>query len=137
MRKEIKFGNRILLIECKGKKTCGVYDFFLDTLKEFRDELNEIMDDYEIPEQIVLRFKEGSGELDAIYYVQEAGVAKHMIRIDVYTKQLEFGRSEEKSERLKKHLIETFIHELIHHKYKNEKETGKKAKELTKKILRN
>jgi len=123
-------------MECKGKKTCGVYDFFLDTLREFRDELNEIMDDYEIPEQIVLRFKEGSGELDAIYYVQEARVAKHMIRIDVYTKQLEFGKSEEKSDSLKKHLIETFIHELIHHKYESEKETGKKARELTKKILR-
>ena len=137
MKKEIQFGNRILFVECKGKKTCGVYDFFLNTLREFKDELNEIMDDYGIPEQLMLRFKKGSGDLDAIYYVQEERVAKHMIIIDVYTKQLEFGRPEEKSKKLKQHLIETFIHELIHHKYESEKETDKKTKELAKKILRN
>ena len=136
MQKEIKFGRRILLIECEGKKSCGVYDFFLETLEEFKEELNKVMDNYNIPEQIVLRFKKGSGELAAIYYVQEAKVAKHMIIIDVYTKQLEFKSPKEKSKELKRHLIETFVHELIHHKYESESETEKKAKELAESILR-
>jgi hypothetical protein len=129
MKREIQLRNRILFLECKEMKACKIYDEFLDFLIGKEEEVNELMDDYEIPENVVLNFKEGSGELAGIYHSQKENVRKHVIVIDIYTKYLGEEDLEE--------LVDTFIHEIIHHKIEDDKEVDKIAKGIVGKLMKN
>lgn len=115
-------------MECKALKVCKIYDKFLDFLIDKEDEIIEIMDEYEIPENVVLNFKEGSGELAGIYHEQKKNVKEYVIVIDIYTKYLGDEDLEE--------LVDTFVHEIVHHKIKNDGEVREISENIIEKLFR-
>jgi hypothetical protein len=124
MKKEVRLGNRILFLECEELKACKTYDSLLDFILKNEGEFEKMMDDYEIPENIVLNFKPGSGDLAGIYHEQHENVKKHVIVIDIYTKHL--------GEEYLVELIDTFIHEIVHHKIKSDKEVNRITRNIVK-----
>ncbi len=128
MKQEIILGGRLLFVECDNGRRCSFHDGFLNFLIGHEGEIKNIMDDYEIPEQIVLNFKKGELGLDGLYHIQKKEVRKHVIVIDVYTNHFNEGI-------LVEELLDTFIHELVHHKVKSDKETTKITRRIVGGIL--
>ena len=136
-KEEIKFGKRIIFVSYKGKHNEELCKFFIDLIKKIEKPSGELMDKYKIPGEIYLNFKFGDGSLDGIYFVQRKDVAEHMVIIDVYTRQLQLKRTKSEMINLKINLIETFIHELIHHKISREGKTAKAAKGIALGFVKN
>lgn len=136
MKKELAFGNRIMFVDCEDKHSARIFELFYELIKKGEDELSEIMDRYEIPEQIVLNFRSGDGTLEGVYYKQREEVEKHVIIIDMFTHHLKIPRRKAKMGELKLDLVDTFIHELVHHKYKSEEKTSDKAGKLAKEVMK-
>tara|TARA_Y100000310_G_C20460106_1_gene704931 strand:+ start:330 stop:716 length:387 start_codon:yes stop_codon:yes gene_type:complete len=128
MKREIIIGSRVLFLKCDKKGTCKVHDDFLDFLLGKAVEFGDLMDKYGIPENVVLNFKKGSGDLAGIYHTQREDIRKHIIVIEIYTKNLE--------EEDLKELIDTFVHEVVHHKIKDDKEVGRIAKVIVRKLMK-
>ena len=126
--KEIIFADRIIIINCitrNEKKSC---DNFFNIMRFIEEKISKLMDSCGIPEQIILNFKKGDKTLSAMYYVNSKEISRHLIVIDIYTSPLKEMSEKEKDFEL----IHSFVHELIHHKYKDEKKTD----EMTKKYLK-
>ena len=135
MRREIGVGSRIVLAVCEDKQSCEILEFFLKVLGNYEEDIGNLMDGCEIPQQVNLNFKLGDETLDGMYLIQEKKVSEHIIVIDIFTKHLE-GVGDKNKKGLMKHLLETFLHELIHHKNSSEKKTDKTTKKLVEKILK-
>ena len=120
LEKEIIFANRIFLINCRGKKSTEVCSNFFGFIWKYEEKIGKLMDSCNIPEQIILNFRKGEKNLDAVYYVQSKEISKHLIVIDIYTNRVAALSERERT----KELIHNFIHELMHHKYKNEIKTS-------------
>jgi len=116
MRRVIEFGKRVILAECEEKRCDLILGGFLSLLSRFGKEISHLMDKYEIPDQILLMFKVGNGDLQGMYRVHSEDISKHLIVIDIYTRHFFVYGSEHE-------LLETFVHEIIHHKIKSEKKT--------------
>ena len=132
LEKEIIFANRIFLIKCEGKKSISVCGNFFGFIWKYEEKIKKLMDSCNIPEQIILNFKKGDKSLDAVYYVQSKEISKHLIVIDIYTNQLTIFNEKER----RKEFIQSFIHELIHHEYKDEIKTTFMTKKFLQEKLR-
>ncbi|MDP4039251.1 MAG: hypothetical protein Q8P57_01575 [Candidatus Pacearchaeota archaeon] len=128
MKREIQLGNRILFLECLEVKSGKIYDKFLDFLLEHKEEFDDIMDKYDIPQNVVLNFKNGGGDLAGMYHVQGERVRRHVIVIDIYAVQSSEGDLEE--------LIDTFVHEIIHHKINDDSKTDKITEEIVGRLFK-
>ncbi len=128
MRRVIEFGKRVILAECEEKRCDLVFESFLGLLERFRREISKIMDDYKIPNQIILMFKVGNGDLQGMYRVHSEDISKHLIVIDIYTRHFFVYGTEED-------LLETFIHEIVHHRIKSEKKTIEETYKIMRKII--
>lgn len=127
MKKEIFLRKRVLFLECDNKYSCAVHDDFLELLKELEYELSEIMDNYDVPEKIILSFKKRKDNLIGIYHTQEVDVRKHVIVIDIYVEPMPESMSEVD-------LLDTFVHEIVHNKIRNEKKTLEETKKIMLKL---
>ncbi len=135
MEKEIKFGERIIIISYRGKYNKEIAEFFVIIVKKIEKQLTKIMNKCGIPKEIHLNFKRGSGGLDGIYYVQKKNIAKHLIIIGVFTDGIKLGKKKDELFKLETNLIDTFVHELVHHKYTKERETREKTKKIAEKLV--
>ena len=140
VEKEIKFGKRIVLISYKGKYNKELAGFFIGIVKKLEKPLGKVMNNCDVPKEIHLNFKRGSGKLDGIYYIQKEDIAKLMIVIDVFTDGIKLTNDKIRRLDLEKNLLDTFVHEIVHNKYAKEGETRERTKKiadsLVKKFLR-
>jgi hypothetical protein len=132
MRKEMEeliLGNRVLSISCQEKVSEKIKDYFSRIVRKHEKDILELMDEYEIPPQVIIYFRKGNHTLDGIYRVQSRIVSKHLAVIEIFTEKWAGVKKREiESPDVEKELIHTFAHELIHHRYENENETEKRAK---------
>ncbi|OIO80217.1 hypothetical protein AUJ84_04190 [Candidatus Pacearchaeota archaeon CG1_02_32_132] len=126
MEKRLVLGRRVLGIRCSDECNSEIYNSFFKIIDNFSYELEGLMDEYELPEEVLINFKEGEGELYGFYYVQGKRISKNVIVIDIYTKPF----AKFKGKLLNKELLDTFVHEIIHHSVRSEKETRKMVKEF-------
>lgn len=131
MRKEMLYAGRVLSLICHRKESEGTMKYFMDILKDYKRDIKEIIKEYNIPQQVIIYFKESGGELDGFYHVQSPLVSKYIIAIEIYTDKWDgMTKREIKKIRPEMELLDTFIHELIHHRYYNERETLKRTGEI-------
>jgi len=83
-----------------------------------------------LPEEIILNLKKGSGRFEGTYFEQGQKVLENLIVIDLYIDQFIKSRSKKEEKEMEKDLFDTFVHELIHNKYKSERMTLKKTAEF-------
>ena len=131
LERDVIFANRIFLIRCEGKNSVKVCDNFFGLIEKYEEKIRKLMDFCDVPEQVILNFKKGDKTISGLYYVQTKEVSKHLIVVDIYIRPL-FGLS--KKER-NISLIDSFVHEVIHHKYRDENKTDAKTKEYIEKKL--
>lgn len=130
MEKRLILGDRILGIRFPDESAGKVYESFLEILEGLPEELEELMDEYSIPEELLINFREGKGDLLGFYYVNDDTVSKRVAIIDIFTKPLiKLTRKA-----LHRNLLDTFAHEIIHHSVNSEKETKKLVREFMKKL---
>ncbi len=135
MRKEVKFGKRIIFTECYDKHSCRVANLFFSLTGILDKDINSLMDKLKIPSNIILNFKKGDETLDGIYHVQCDGVSEnYIIAIDIFTKQISISRNKEALRDLKLNLLDTFAHELAHHVYRNENKAAETASKFVRKV---
>lgn len=136
MKEEMSIGRRLVSINCKDKHSSEVLEFFLDVLESFEEDVEELMDRCGIPEEVDLNFSLGNKTLDGLYHVQKKEVSDYLVAIDIFTRHLQQAKDDNERRGLMKNLLETFLHELIHHKYSDEKKTDMAAKRIVRKILK-
>lgn len=124
------FGKRILVISCSDRHSRLIWDIFFDFLTDIQERIDDLMDDCRIPLQVFLNFKKGDGSLEGIYHVQGKRTTRYVIVIDIYTANLRAPEKRRDKEILKKLLLETFVHELLHHRYKSHTYVDRKVKEF-------
>lgn len=126
IEKRFIFGDRILGVKFSDNAADVIYESFLDILDNYSQELQDLMDLHLIPEELLVNFRAGKGDLLGFYYVNDDIVSKAVAIIDIYTKPLSrMGRV-----KLYRELLDTFAHEIIHHSVRNEKKTRKLVKEF-------
>ena len=130
------FGKRILFVRCDDAHSDRICEIFLNVIFRFEKEINRLMDKLKIPEQIMLNFKKGKGNLEGLYRVQGKRTAEYIIPIDVYTRTLKIPEDERELEIFEENILDTFIHELIHHQYKSENATSRYARRFTLRLLK-
>ncbi len=133
MEQEIVFGGRIFLIKCFDDESLKIFDTLYEQMLSLEPRIKELMDECNIPGQIILNLIPGDESLYGQYFVQEKDVLKEMIIIDIYTKRW-LAPGNAIYEGMEVEVLDTFIHELLHNKYASEKKTKKKVKEFLSKI---
>lgn len=125
---EVIFGNRVLMVSCYERGSKKMRDYFFEVLKKHEDEILGLMDEYNIPPQVIIHFRKGDHTLDGIYRTQSRIVSKHLIVVEIFTeKWASLSGKKIDNPEVEKDLIHTFVHELIHHRYADERMTEKKA----------
>ncbi|NCO11408.1 hypothetical protein GW924_02270 [Candidatus Pacearchaeota archaeon] len=92
----------------------------------FSHELEKLMDECGIPEEVMVNFREGRGKLSGFYYLYDDIVSGNVVVMDIYTKPL----LKLKGRELDRELLDTFVHEIIHHSVKSERKTNERVKEF-------
>ncbi len=132
MEKAVIFGERVFLVKWENKDNWEMFERLYEQMLAFEDKLNSLMEQCEIPEEIILNFKKGNDGLYGQYFVQDEDVSKKIIVIDIYTKR--WLKDKNRVSNIEVGILDTFVHELLHNKYKEEKITRKKAREFLAKI---
>ncbi len=132
MEKRVAFGKRTIAIGCSDKCMPRIYKHFLRLMRKrgIKKALMNLMDEFDVPNHVIVNFKGGKGDLYAQYFVYEKAVAEHLIIIDIYTKPFEKRIIDIPDYDLDHELIDTFAHELIHHVCASERKTLKRTKEF-------
>lgn len=120
--REVVFGKRILFLDCISEASCFAYDGFLEVLYSNEDFFNKIMDNYGLPSQVMILFRDGDGGLEGQYFVQQREVSKHVVVIEIYSNSYEDGNVLE--------LVDTFVHEIVHNQVASESKTRRIVKGL-------
>lgn len=129
MEKDLVYGDRLLSVNVLDDDSKKFVRRFLKLVRRFEKEIHELMDDYEIPNEVLLNFQLGDGELEGFYHVSKKDVAENVVAIEFFTRPFVEVFAGDKA-MTDYELLDTFVHELIHNKYKSEKTTRRKAKEF-------
>jgi|GEM_PF-3145474 len=121
----IVFGERILAVKCY-ECDLRIYKAFFKILKKYKEKFIDLMNEYEIPGEVLINFKQGDGDLTGFYYVHNQHISKRVVVMDIYT--LPFSKL--KSKNLEGELTNTFAHEIIHNLIDSERETLKRTREF-------
>jgi hypothetical protein len=122
LNREIKIGKRILFIDCDESKECRVHNHLMNFVLKREEYFDNLMDMLDIPDEVLLNFKKAYNELEGFYHEQDRRVEKYLVAIDIY-----IGENENNS---LKEMVDTFIHELVHHKIKPDRETIELTNEI-------
>jgi hypothetical protein len=115
LEKDLVFGDRVLsvnIIDDKSKKFVGR---FLKLAKKFEKEIHGLMDDY------------------GMFHIEGKRVSENLVIMDFFTRAF-FEEFKGEKYVTNYELIDTFVHELIHNRYKSEATTKRKAREFMKRI---
>jgi hypothetical protein len=136
MEKEIILGKRILRIGCSNRCIPLIQKRFITILHKggFKRKLISLMNELKIPQEVIINFKHGKGDLYGQYYVNDNNTEENLIVIDIYTKSMENGLNNDPNFDLDLELLDTFIHELVHHAHEKEKATKKRVNKFMKDI---
>jgi len=118
----IIFGDRIFAVKCY-ECDLRIYKTFFKILKKYKTKFIDLMDEYKIPNEVLINFKQGNGDLTGFYYVHNQHISKRVVVMDIYT--LPFSKLKNKD--IEHELINTFAHEIIHNLIDSEKETLKRT----------
>jgi len=123
MEKRIVLGKRILNVRCSDECNPKIYKSFFALLEKYEGGLIELMDEYVIPEEVLVNLRGGESELEGFYYKHDKDTSENLVVIDIFTKHIDMQNVE-------KSLLDVFVHEIVHHLVADEKETKKTAEEF-------
>ena len=139
MKQEVKIlsGIREIFLTYENGINKDIFKYFYDLLNLKKEYLTQIMDECNVPNQVIISFLNNKHKEDVQgeYIVNSHETRKQITQIFLYPNVFNEIWNKNNILPVMLEFIHTFIHEIVHHRYLNERKASKRARECVASIF--